>query len=76
MEKAKQSKSYRVKGVNKATFPFVVAKRTQEDTEKRGPEAGHPLPRGLGGTKLLRFRISLGNESRDFQMSGEEGEVK
>ena len=48
----------------------------KEDTEKRGPEAGHPLPRGLGGTKLLRFRISLGNESRDFQMSGEEGEVK
>ena len=27
MEKAEQSKSYRVKGVDKATFPFVLAKR-------------------------------------------------
>ena len=34
VEKAKQSKSYRVKGVNKATFPFVVAKRTHLMTMK------------------------------------------
>lgn len=45
----------------------------KEDTGKRGPEAGHPLPRGLRETKLLWFRISLRNESRDFQTLGEEG---
>lgn len=42
----------------------------KEDTGKRGPEAGHPLPRGLRETKLLWFRISLRNESRDFQTLG------